>query len=1227
MHLLVARQETLDAEPQAIDLGQTPAGLVVLSFSDSDLTALAAAWRAGRDTLPSLRLARLGDLGHPLSVDLYIERVIRHAKVVVLRLLGGAGYWRYGLEHVAAAAREAGVALAVLPGDARADPGLDGWSTLPAEVTRRLWAWFTEGGPDNMASLLACAATLAGRPLPWREPRPLPRFGRFQGWHGAAAAAPDGAPAAAPAAAIVFYRSMLLAGDLAAVEALATALAERGFAPHLFHVASLKEADAAAWMRRTLVALAPRVVLNATGFSAALPDGAGSPLDAAGVPVLQVVLSTGSEVTWRGAVRGLGPADLAMNVVLPEMDGRIMTRAIAFKAEAVNDPDLEFADRTSRPLPDRVAFAADMAAAWARLAATPRPGRRVALILSDYPGAGAGGGGTGYAVGLDTPASVLGMLTALAQAGYGVDRIPADPAALMRGLAPGPALDLDAYARLAPAGARERIAALWGGETADPLAVEGAFRFRATQYGHVLVAVQPSRGHGALTTAGHHDPAAPPSHSYLAFYLWLRHVAGVHAMVQVGAHGTLEWLPGKAVALSDTCWPELVAGPLPCLYPFIVNNPGEGVQARRRLGAVLIGHLTPPPAQAGLYGPLAELEQAIDEYAQASGLDPRRLGLLRETIMDLAWRSGVAADCQIGPDDEPDAILSRLDAHLCDVKEMQIRDGLHVFGTAPTGEARARLLAAVARFPRGRGEGGDAALPRALAADLGLEPEPLFTGEAGKLFTGDAGQPWPGAAVVRTLGDARAALDGLAVDLLAGAREPEPSWSRTRAVLESLASDLAPRLDACGAAERTALLDGLDGRFVRPGPGGSPARGRADTLPTGRNLYALDPRGVPTPSAWTLGWQAADALLTRYLQDHGDWPRRLVVDAWGTPALRTGGDELAQALALMGVRPQWEGGSGRVIGFEIMPAEVLGRPRVDVTLRISGLFRDVFPQQIALFDQAVRAVAALDEAEDINPLAVAVAREGRELAAAGIAPDEAGRQATARVFGAPPGGYGTGLQALFAGTGRRGRADFAAAFLDGACHAYGPGLDGVALPAVFRRRVAGADALVHNQDQRDHDVLSTDGYAQFQGGFAAAAAEGDNDPSLYHLDSAEPDRLTVRSLGEEIARTLRGRAANPRWIAGMMRHGHRGAAEMAATVDTLFAFAATTAVVGSHHFDLLHAAYVGDPAVWSFLVDANPAAARHIVERLDEALERAFWHPRRNATPAELGELRRELAT
>ncbi|TWB09921.1 cobaltochelatase CobN subunit [Nitrospirillum amazonense] len=1229
MHLLPTQAEDLLASPQAEDLGQTPAECVLLSFSDSDLSAVATAYHALGDVpwRPTLRLANLMRLGHPLSVDMYVEAVVSRARLVVLRLNGGAGYWRYGLEQVAETCRARGIALAVVPGEAKADPSLDAAGTVDLATTHRLWRCFVEGGPENMARLLVQAAHLVGRQPPADllvgEPTALPRYGRHEGWRPATAV--EGPPAA-----LVFYRSHLQAGNLTALHALADALARRGLAPHLYYAASLKEGPAVLWLAAELAALRPAVVLNATGFSARQGPEDASPLDAPGVPVLQAVLSTGTEALWEKARAGLGPADLAMTVVLPEMDGRLQGPAIAFKAAADWDAALEYAPTLSRPRADRVDALADKAVAWARLAATPPMGRRVALVLSDYPARG----GTGLALGLDTPASTLAMLAALAGAGYGVADRPADGAALMAALrrpldGDAPGLSLADYARLMDPAALAAITARWGPPSADPLAHDGALRFRVQSCGNVFVAVQPSRGHGVIDSAAHHDPDTPPSHGYAAFHLWLRHVADIHALVQVGAHGTLEWLPGKAVALSADCWPERLAGSLPVLYPYIATNPGEGVQARRRLGAVLVGHLPPPPVPAGLHGDLAALEQALDEYAQAQSLDPRRLPTLRARIRDLAWEAGVTRDlnlpANLATGDLPDEALARLDAHLCDIKEMQIRDGLHVFGAAPDDGAQAAFLAAMARFPRR----DRPSMTEALARDLGL------AGTLEDLFTGDAATPWPHplpallaerTGTSPTVGRVRAALDGLVRALVSGHIVAHPEWERAAAVLATLHAEVAPPLAASGPAEMAALLAGLDGRFVAPGPGGSPARGRADVLPTGRNLYAIDPRAVPTPSAWALGWKGADAVLTRHLQDQGDWPRQLVVDCWGSPTLRTGGEELAQALALMGVRPVWEAGSGRVTGVEVLPASVLGRPRVDVTLRISGLFRDMFPAQLALFDQAARKVAGLDEPDAVNPLATAVRADRDALLSTGMDTAEADRQATARVYGAAPGGYGTGLAQPLATGDWQARDQLGAAYLDTGCHAYGLDLDGVALPALFRRRVGLADALVHIQDQRETDVLDNDGMTQFEGGFAAAAGLLGSDPVLYHVDSAEPERITPRTLAEEAARVVRGRAANPRWIDGQRRHGHSGAANLARTVDGAVALAALTGAVRSHQVDSLYDAYVADGETWAFLSDSNPDAARQILDRFQEALQRGLWHPRRNSTPEDLTRLREELA-
>jgi len=1127
MHLLVRETRSLDEAEIAEDLGQSPADLVVLSFSDADLTALAAAWgRPKPEQLgperPSLRLANLARLRHPMSVDLYVEQVIAQAKAVAVRLIGGLDYWRYGCEELSAACRASGIPLALLPGDARPDPRLTALSTLPAACLETLDLYLREGGPQNAAGALQLLASAAGLAEPPAGlPERLPEYGEH--------ALVDIASEPSPLAVIIFYRSHLMSGDTAPVEVLAQALAARGLGVRALYVTSLKAPAPAAFVADVLARWRPAVVLNATGFSARADEGRGSPLDAADAPVLQLILSGASQAEWAASTRGLSPADLAMQVVLPELDGRLATTAISFKADCEAAPELEFVGKAHRPDPAQVALAADRAAGWARLATTPASERRVAVVLSDYPGAV---GQVGHAVGLDTFASLEAIEVLLREAGYdcGAPAKDRDRAAgrALHARCAEPVLTLDRYAELfaeLPPALQAQVRDAWGEPAVDPAVVDGAFALPVQRRGRLLVAVQPNRAPTDQHKAAYHDPDLPPRHAYVAFYLWLRREAGVHAIVHLGAHGTLEWLPGKAAAPWADDFPAALIGGTPVIYPFIVNNPGEAAPAKRRLGAVLIGHLTPALKSAGAHGAAFELERLIDEYAAADGLDRRRGALLRREILDRAEACGLLAESGTESRLSDDEALARLDAYLCDVKDLQIRDGLHVFGQAPSPQRRESLLEALLRSTHGATE-----------------------------------------------------------------------------------DELGRKLDACAAAERQALLAALDGRFVPPGPAGAPTRGRADVLPTGRNLYAVDPRVVPTRSALVLAEKAAQELLRRHLQDHGDWPRSLMLDLWGSATMRTGGEDLALALILMGAKPVWDHESARVSGVEILPLALLDRPRVDVTLRVSGLFRDAFEAQMLLFDSAVQAIAARDEPAEWNALAAQV----RGLSGSAL------RSATTRIYGAAPGGYGAGAGGLLQAGGVANRAELAAAYLATSGHAYGQSLSGGADPAGFAARVAGAEAFVHTQDHAEIDLLDGDDFAAHEGGFAAAADSLGARPALYHADTSRPDAPKVRTVKEEIVRVVRGRLANPAWIGGMMRHGYRGAAEIAKGVDGLFGFAAALPERLDAQFELAFDATLADPDVDAFLQAENPEARAAMAERFRQALAADLWRPRRNSVGASL---------
>ncbi len=1130
MHLLRTEQRSLDEAEAAVDLGQTPAGILFLSFSDSDLGLVAAAAGRRPANAMSLRLANLEELKHPYSVDLYIEKAASQARFVLVRILGGLDYWRYGVEEFFRAARERNFALAVVPGDAMEDPRLEAASTVPGVDLRHIHAAFQHGGTEQIGALLSCIESRAGALGAWKEPAALAAIaaaGRFE----AACRRLDGAKGRAL---VVFYRSFMVAGDTAPVSALADALIARGLAVTAIFVASLKDVGAIAWVRGELAREKPDVIINTTGFSARRRTEGGV-LDGAGAPVLQAIFTSATEAQWQENPRGLGAADLAMNVVLPEMDGRLITRAIACKAEAEHRADLEFTPRIHAPLPSRVSFVADHAAAWVTLRRTHRAARKIACILSDYPSRQGRGG---YAVGLDTAKSVASIASSMRDAGYGIGPLPR-PEELMRYLEERVSterlkladyvLALDAM----PPAFADSMRAQWGNPEAE--ADDDAFTFPVVRAENLIIALQPDRGIAANRKADYHNTGQPPCHSYVAFYIWLRQHEKIHAMIHFGTHGTLEWLPGKAAALGEDCAPEAVLGALPVIYPFIVNNPGEAAQAKRRICALTIGHMTPPLTRAGNHGVALEIEALFDEYALAESLDQKRARLLAQAILARANEAGLLQDSELKDGAGPDVALRHLDAWLCDLKDMRIADGLHVFGQSPEASLRDAIVASLSQT---------------------LQPARDETGTR----------------------DAFARISEL--------------------------------IDHCGEAERASLLAALDGRFVAPGPGGAPSRGRIDVLPTGRNLYGIDPRAVPTRTAWEIGQRAAQEVLNRHVQDHGDWPKNVVMDLWASATMRTGGDDLAQAFALIGATPIWDNTSSRVTGFKIVPPACLAHPRIDVTLRISGLFRDVFPAQIALFDQAVRAVGELDEEDDVNPLA----------AARRLAPGN-----PLRVFGAAPGTYGVGLTQGIDEDSSLTRNELGARYLATASHAY-RGAQGGGIPtATFAERIATADALIHVQDQDEQDILDADAIIDHEGGFAAAAQMLGNDAPVYHVETARPGAIKVRTLAQETARVVRARASNPRWIAGQMRHGHRGAAEIAGTIDRLYALAVLSGAVSSQHFELLFEATLGTPSVRDFLVDANPKAARAISKRFEEALARGLWRSRRNSTHDCLATMREAL--
>ncbi|RMU70835.1 Cobaltochelatase CobN subunit [Pseudomonas syringae pv. apii] len=1234
MHLLRTQPGGFVPDDNIADLGQTPAELVILCSGDSSLALLAEAARQLPEDYPSLRLANPMQVQNHASVDLYVDEVLRHAKVILISLHGGIGYWRYGVERLMELAAR-GVQVILVPGDDRPDPELSDLSTVPAAERDRLWQFLRQGGLQNALQLYNCMASRwLDRDYSWAEPAPLPRTAIYHPRLASAQLADWQADwlAEQPVVALLFYRSHLQAANTGFIDEFCVRLQAQGINPLPIAVASLKEPGCFTQVEDWLDEAETELILNTTGFAQSSPEAPHLRPFRRNVPVIQAICAQDNEPAWQASEQGLGARDLAMHIALPELDGRIISRPISFKDLAWRSERSQSDVVCYRAQPDRMDFVAQLARRWIELARLPNGEKRVALILANYP---TRDGRIGNGVGLDTPAAALNILRAMQAEGYPLAPLPDTGTELIQQLLGGVTNDLDsidqrpcqqsmaleeylaAFNEL-PQENRDAVNARWGTPDTDPMFRSGRMMIAGLRFGLTFIGIQPARGYQVDPSAVYHDPDLVPPHGYLAFYFWLRKAYGAHAVVHVGKHGNLEWLPGKGVGLSQTCWPDAVLGAMPNIYPFIVNDPGEGAQAKRRTQAVIIDHLMPPLTRAETYGPLRNLELLADEFYEAQMLDPRRARELQRDILELVRETHIDRELALGEnlDSDADAALwlPRLDTYLCDLKESQIRDGLHIFGQSPQGRLRIDTLLALLRIPRGDGRGAQSSLLRALSKAFELDFDPLncelaepWTGPRPAALQALSSDPW------RSAGDARERLELYAAILIERVTQGEaltdlPAHDDLALILDSLRDVVAPRLDACGPGEMQGMLDALSGRFVPAGPSGAPSRGRLDVLPTGRNFFTVDVRNLPTTTAWRIGFQSANLLLERHLQDHGDHLRQLGLSVWGTATMRTGGDDIAQAMALMGVRPVWATGSQRVDDFEILPISLLDRPRVDVTLRVSGFFRDAFANLIKLFDAAVQAVAALDEPDDLNPLAARVREERQGFLAEGLDEDEAARQAGWRIFGAKPGAYGAGVQGAIDGRLWQSRDDLAEVYLNWGGYAYGAADEGTPARQRFAQRLSQVQAVLQNQDNREHDLLDSNDYYQFQGGMLAASESlSGQKTASYHGDHSQPDLPKIRTLKEELNRVIRSRAANPKWIEGAKRHGYKGAFEMAATVDFLFAFDATTELIDDHQYALLADAYLLDPATRDFIAEHNPDALRDMTERMLEAQQRGLW--------------------
>jgi cobaltochelatase CobN len=1235
-----------------------------LTTADTEILATAEAVRRLPEDFLEVRCA---NPAWAPDHEALLDDVLPDARVVLCRVLGGRRGWQQGFDALRARCQEAGIALLALGGESEPDAEMTALSLAPAGAVAQAGEYLRHGDIENVEQLLRFLAdTFLLEGYGFEPPRELPELGVYLPGSGDVSleeAKADHDPER-PTVAVCFYRSHRITGNTAFIDELCGAVKEADANPLAVWSYSLRpdrEGQVPAFELLEGEVDALIVTMLASGGSGAADlahaegEGVGeqwqswdsAALESLGVPAIQAVCATASRASWEASDAGLSPLDAATQVAIPEFDGRLLGGVVSFKERFTEDSPVATPLARYVADPERCARVAGLAVRCARLRHTPASARRVAIMLTSFPTRHAR---VGMAVGLDTPASALRLLDALAEDGMRVQRRFESGDELMRELIETGGHDPDQvtdeqleraslrfpvaeymewFGQL-PASLREAVEERWGPAPGELFVDSGDFVIGGLELGDVLVAIQPPRGHGEDPVAIYHDPELPPTHHYLACYRWIDRVWGADAIVHLGKHGTLEWTPGKMLALSAACAPDAALADTPLVYPFLVSDPGEGVAAKRRVHAAIVDHLVPPMTRAGVYDELAELESLLDEHARVEVLDPSKLPALAARIWSAIERANLQAD--LGVSERPEdlgALVEHIDGYLCEVKDIQIRDGLHVLGAAPEGEQLRGLAAAMLRL----GSGSVPGLRRAVGAAFGLqEPELVATpGERIAAPPAELVERFPGPAA--SAGDLLDRLEYAQGALLEALEERD--WDPAAVpevcaavlgradegverVLGFACTELVPRLRRTGE-EIDNVLAALHGRHVPAGPSGAPTRGRLDVLPTGRNFYSVDPRAVPSELSWEVGQRLAEALLDRHRGETGELPRMVGVVAWASPAMRTQGDDVAEILALLGVRPTWNRESRRVSGFEVVPLEELGRPRIDVTVRISGFFRDAFPHLIRLIDDAVAAVAALEEPPEMNFVA-AHAREDAERLAAELG-DGAWRRATARVFGSKPGAYGAGLLQLVEARDWRDDGDIAEVYEAWGGHAYGRDLEGAPAHEAMRDCHARIEAAVKNVDSSEHDILDSGDYFQYHGGMVATVrALSGRDPAAYLGDSSDPSRPATRTLAEETRRVFRARVANPRWIASMIRHGYKGAAELAATVDHLFGYDATAGVAEDWMYERVAERYLLDPDVAEFISQSNPWAGRAIAERLLEAADRGLWAEPQEGTLAAIRE-------
>jgi cobaltochelatase CobN len=1104
---------------------------------------------------------------------------------------------------------------------------------------QRLSTYFNHGGAENFRHALLSFCVLLGRSnatVP--PPVPVPLEGIYHPDHGFTAGiksyARDRIAADKPTVGISFYQGYWANGNLAHIDALVREIESRG--ANAIAVFSLRLKDSALGNRgfdevvATYFQSRIDVLINVMPMSMTLTSPEYRTLfPSLDVPVLQAMTSWVPYAVWKESLQGVSVMEVVYHAAQPEFDGNLITTLVATREEDRVDPITGALLSRFVPVPDRVTAVVSCALKWARLRHIANSEKRIAIVFHHYPPRN---DRIGCAAGLDSFASVKLLLQRVEGAGYQVDRqyksgdelanellsrmtcdrrwLTPDQLAARAEASADRAVYLPWHNAL-PEAVREKMTADWGEMPGDLFTCEDVLYFAGLRNGNVFLTIQPPRGYLEKVDAIYHDLHLSPPHHYLAQYRWMRDVFKADAVIHVGKHGSLEWLPGKALGLSEECYPDLSIMDLPNVYPYIINDPSEGTQAKRRSYCCIIDHLTPAFANADLYEDLTGVERAVADYTEAARQDPGKLPVMASLLWEAVKKADLDQDLKVSEAEamkDMDAFLAHLHEYLSELADTMISDGLHIMGVAPEDERLVCFLAQLTRLPNG----DVPSLREEVLAVMGYRYDEAVEhrGVALSHFGGNTGGQLIATAQKRAEALVRAlaarGFDAAAIPAVIedefGAAQP-----RLEPTLRYIANTLLPNIQRVDDEIR-ATLRALDGGFVEPGPSGAPSRGQADILPTGKNFYSVDPRMIPSRAAWEVGRSLGDALLERYRQEEHDYPKSLGIIVWGGPTMRSRGDDIAEILYLLGVRPRWLA-NGVVDGLEIVSASELGRPRIDVVPRISGFFRDSFPNLVTLIDDAVAMVAALQEPPETNFVRQHVFADLDGYRNDGMSEEDAWRMATLRVFGCPPGTYGAGVAELVESKAWETRKDLGEVYIRYSAHAYGKGSYGDQRPQVFRRLLSRMDVTVKNEDSREYDMLScTDFYNYYGGLIAAVETVRGKMPVALAGDTSDPRRVKLRSTAEEAKHILRSRLLNPKWLEGLKRHGYKGAGDISKVMDILIGWDATADVMEDWMYERVAQKYALDPGMQKWLKSVNPYALQNILDKLLETIQRGMWN-------------------